>query len=182
VKEPRRLQLVGAAPQAAAELPEWPVVPVTTPCIALTEIGGRGEALLFAQALAEAWCALGRPPHVVFCELDATPRITAEEAARFAIATQALRFVPIRSREEWVALVAQTEARREPSPTLFVGDLAVHALGRILKVVIARAGDPLAMTSRARALQASSSLVLSSARPGLARLLAEGLGGPTLAP
>jgi len=160
----------------------WPVVPVTTPCIALTEVGGRRESLLFAQALAEAWCALGRPPQIVFCELDATPRITAEEAARFAIAAQALSFVPIRSHKEWVALVAQTQARGQVSPTLFVGDLAVHALGRVVKVVIARAGDPSAMTPRARALQASSSLVMSSARPALAHLLAEGVGGPTLAP
>ncbi len=182
MKEPRRLQLLSSAPEAPADLPDWPQVPAFGDSVALTEVGGRQEALRFALQLADAWCELGRPPRVILCELDTVPRLTSEEAARFAIATRQLSFAAIRNREELVALAAQGGSDALGGPTLFVGDLAVHALGCALKIVIARERDPLAMTPRARALQASGALVLSSARAGVASLLAAGLAMPTPAP
>ncbi len=179
---PRRLRLVGTAPRSAPSQPQLTPIVACPGSFAIGETVEGAGAVVFALSLVAALNERGLSPWTAVCDFDGVPALGAAQVAQ--LKAQALHSLTARiaSQADLSRLVAESERASPGTPCVFIGEPALLVLSGTLKIVIDSEGAPEGLTPRARRLRAAAQLTLSSARAGVARLLAEGWHLPTPAP
>ncbi len=183
MKEPRRLRLASTGPRADASPCVLSPLRARFGSIAIGETVEGAGAVAFALLLAEAFHARGALAWLALCDFEGLPQLTTSERACVGAHAQGSIALQIKGQVDLAQMIGQSERHADTSaPCLLVGEPALLALEGTLKIVIDPDGAPAGLTPRARRLRQVSHLVLSSPRPGVARLLAEGWRLPTRAP